>query len=194
MLRLLISRFSVNCSPKIESLSMPWQVSKLHISCSPCNEDSGNSDSLHNQSVLSCVYAAQIPFTVNENGKLPIERGRHQVLAVYLGDHVLQVWECCYELSRCHEQLDASLPCMWWWMILARFDVLSLSWIYNHRTTPNMLPTFHYLAHSLPAPSHYLDALSSQRIHISFEWEWCKCFGQLCGRFNSREEWLSYDL
>ena len=55
---------------------------------------------------------------VNENWKVAVERGRHQVLAACLGDHVMQVLECCCELSsgtdmRCYEQLDASLPCMW---------------------------------------------------------------------------------
>ena len=82
---------SVNCSPMFEGVSMRWQVSTLDISLSPCNGDSGNSSSLHNRRVLSCVYAAQTPFTLNENGKVPIARARHQVLAVCLGDHVLQV-------------------------------------------------------------------------------------------------------
>ena len=72
-------------------------------------------------------------------------------------------------------------------------NVRSLLWLYKRRTTPNVMQTFHYLAHSPPVLSCYLDDQCFQRIRISFEWERCKCFEHLCGRLNSRDEWLSCD-
>ena len=77
---------------------------------------------------------------------------------------------------------------------LQGIDVCSLSWKYARRTTANVLQTLHYLAHCPPALSRYLHAQCLQLNRISFEWERCKCFGGLSGRFNSRDEWLSYDL
>ena len=111
---LLELRVSKNCSPMFEDVFMRWQVSTLYTSCSSCNEDTGNRSSLHNGRVLSCVYATQLPFTLRENRKVPIEQGRHQVLAVCVEDHILQVLECSCELSsetevRCYEQLDELL-------------------------------------------------------------------------------------
>ena len=77
---------------------------------------------------------------------------------------------------------------------LPGIDVCSLSWKHTRRTTTNVLQTLHYLAHRPPALSRYLPAQCFQHKRISFEWERCKCFGWLSGSFNSRGEWLSYDL
>ena len=105
--------------------------------------------------------------------EVPMEQGRHQVLAVCLRDHVLQVLECCYDLSsgiegRCYEELDGHGNACGGNRSLPGIDVCSLSWKYTRRTTTNVLQTLHYLAHRPPALFRYLHAQCFQHNRISF--------------------------